>query len=197
MQDKPLDFSAIRPEIMAFALLMEKALRNNNYGAAWKIDEALNLAQHAKDGANELLGVIGFCLRPPVLTPIPSEIRETVHQEAVGVANMAMMVADVTGCLEDAIHEFVSYQARLAIKDKQRGPLPFVENTTAKSRVRGYSEAFHAGFEAGFRGWAVNNPYVSSLHRKVWEEGAFAGKQIIENDRESAEKSSDDEDSAE
>ena len=33
MQDKPLDFSGIRPEVMAFALLMEKALRNNDYGA--------------------------------------------------------------------------------------------------------------------------------------------------------------------
>src|SRR5712692_9420261 len=152
MQDKPLDFSDIRPEIMAFALFMETALRANDYGAGWKIDEALNLAQHAKDGANELLAVIGFCLHPPVLTPIPPEIRQTVTQEAAGVANMAMMAADVTGCLEDGIHQFASYQAELAIKDKQRGPLPFVENSTPKSRVRGYSEAFHAGFEAGYRG---------------------------------------------
>jgi hypothetical protein len=190
MPDKPLSFSDIRPEIMAFALLMEKALRDNDYGAGWNIDQALNLAQHAKDGANELLAVIGFCLRPPVLTPIPPEIRETITQEAAGVANMAMMASDVTGCLEDGIYEFSSYQAELALKDKQRGPLPFVENSTPKSRVRGYSEAFHAGFEAGYRGWTVNNPYVSSLHRKVWEEGALAGKQIVENDRDSAAKSS-------
>jgi hypothetical protein len=190
MPDKPLSFSDIRPEIMAFALLMEKALRDNDYGAGWNIDQALNLAQHAKDGANELLAVIGFCLRPPVLTPIPPEIRETITQEAAGVANMAMMASDVTGCLEDGIYEFSSYQAELALKDKQRGPLPFVENSTPKSRVRGYSEAFHAGFEAGYRGWTVNNPYVSSLHRKVWEEGALAGKQIVENDRDSAVKSS-------
>jgi hypothetical protein len=189
MPDKPLSFSDIRPEIMAFALLMEKALRDNDYGAGWNIDQALNLAQHAKDGANELLAVIGFCLRPPVLTPIPPEIRETITQEAAGVANMAMMASDVTGCLEDGIHEFYSYQAELALKDKQRGPLPFVENSTPKSRVRGYSEAFHAGFEAGYRGWTVNNPYVSSLHRKVWEEGALVGKQIVENDRDSAIKS--------
>jgi hypothetical protein len=190
MPDKPLSFSDIRPEIMAFALLMEKALRDNDYGAGWNIDQALNLAQHAKDGANELLAVIGFCLRPPVLTPIPPEIRETITQEAAGVANMAMMASDVTGCLEDGIYEFSSYQAELALKDKQRGPLPFVENSTPKSRVRGYSEAFHAGFEAGYRGWTVNNPYVSSLHRKVWEEGALAGKQSVENDRDSAVKSS-------
>jgi hypothetical protein len=191
MQDKPLDISDIRPEIMAFALLMETALRANDYGAGWKIDEALKLAQHAKDGANELLAVIGFCLRPPVLTPIPPEIRQTVTQEAAGVANVAMMVADVTGCLEDGIHQFASYQAELAIKDKQRGPLPFVENSTPKSRVRGYSEAFHAGFEAGYRGWAVNNPYVSRLHRKVWEEGAEAGKQIVENEVESSKRAID------
>jgi hypothetical protein len=189
MPDKPLSFSDIRPEIMAFALLMEKALRDNDYGAGWNIDQALNLAQHAKDGANELLAVIGFCLRPPVLTPIPPEIRETITQEAAGVANMAMMASDVTGCLEDGIHEFSSYQAELTLKDKQRGPLPFVENTTPKSRVRGYSEAFHAGFEAGYRGWTVNNPYVSSLHRNVWEEGAMVGKQIVENDRDNAIKS--------
>jgi hypothetical protein len=189
MQDKPLDFSDIRPEIMAFALLMERELRANDYGAGWNIDQAHNLAQHAKDGANELLGVTGFCLRPPVLTPIPLEIRQTVTQEAASVANMAMMVADVTGCLEDGIHQFSSHQAELAMKDKQRGPLPFIENSTANSRVRGYSEAFRAGFEAGFRGWTVNNPYVSTLHRKVWEEGAMAGRQLVADDRETGKKS--------
>ncbi|HMF78762.1 MAG TPA: hypothetical protein VK604_24105 [Bryobacteraceae bacterium] len=188
MQDKPLDFSDIRPEIMAFALLMEKELRLRDYRNSWKNDQALDLARHVKDEANDLLAVVGFCLRPPVTTPIAPDVRKRVVEEAADVANMAMMVADVTGCLDAGVREFASHRAELARKDMQRGQLPLVENSTPKSRVRGYSEAFHAGFEAGYRGWTVDNPYVSSLHRKVWEEGAMAGRRIVAKDEEISKK---------
>ncbi len=191
MQDKPLDFSDIRPEIMAFALLMEKELRALDYQGGWRIDQAHDLARRVKDEANELLAVTGFCLRPPVSTPIPPDIRQRVAQEAADVATAAMTVAEVAGCLETGVDDFVSHRAELELRDRQRGPLPFVENSTPTSRVRGYSEAFHAGFEAGYRGWMVDNPYVSSLHRKVWEEGAIAGRHIIGNNVENRKQSSD------
>ncbi len=182
MPDKPLDFSDIRPAIMAFALLMEKELRIHEQWAEGKNEEAVDLARRVKESANELLAIAGFRLRPPVVTPIDPEIAKRIVEEATAAANMAMLVAELSGCLDEAVREFALHQADLEIKDKQRGPLPFIENSTPKSRVRGYSEAFHAGFEAGYRGWTVTNPYVSGLHRKVWEEGALVGRRIVTNE---------------
>lgn len=91
----------LRPEVAAFAQLMEQKLRENDHKGGWQHESLHYLIRrvgeeygelHAlcyKD-VNQLLGV------PPVL---PRERIEAFGREAADVANFAMMIADVCGAL--------------------------------------------------------------------------------------------------
>ncbi len=85
----------VRPEIIAFAFLMEKELRNNDHKSGWKGDSPLKLAKRVREEADELEEV-AF----DASTLGAENFREKVGEEAADVANMAMMVADVCGCLK-------------------------------------------------------------------------------------------------
>lgn len=85
-----------RREVMDFAVLMERELRNNDHKGGWKECDAYELAQRVTEEANELLPE---ALQASIHSPVPSEFRDSVGEEAADVANMAMMVADVCGCL--------------------------------------------------------------------------------------------------
>lgn len=76
----------LRPEVAAFAQLMEQKLRENDHKGGWADDPASALVERVVEEAAELAEEWG--------SPRPSFY--TVW-EAVDVANMAMMVADVLG----------------------------------------------------------------------------------------------------
>ena len=79
----------LRPEVLSFAHLMERELRNNDHKPGWKHDSAQSLFSHLHAETRELKAWLDFA------NPDPAHISE----ETADVANMAMMVADVCGAL--------------------------------------------------------------------------------------------------
>jgi len=90
-----LALGGLRPEVIAFACLMEHELRNNDHKSGWKGESPLRLAKRVVEEADELKEV-AF----DADTWGAERFRERVGEEAADVANMAMMVADVCGCLK-------------------------------------------------------------------------------------------------
>jgi hypothetical protein len=74
-----------RPEVQAFAVEMERELRNNDHKGGWKCDLRPRLAGRVLEEAQELMDA--------VRTQQPAHV---IVAEPADVANMAMMVADVT-----------------------------------------------------------------------------------------------------
>ena len=116
----PLTLADCRPEVLAFALLMEQELRANDHKPGWKDDRPLDLAWRVKEEAQELYNAVWDATH--FATPLDDEqldaptpdglksLRQRIASEAADAANMAMMVADVCGALPG----FASYPARVA-----------------------------------------------------------------------------------
>jgi len=87
-------FRYLRPEVLAFAHLMEQQLRANDHKGGWDEDHPRALLSRLREETDELdaevpvryVDVIGAC-------------RERIAKEAADVANFAMMIADVCGAL--------------------------------------------------------------------------------------------------
>lgn len=75
----------LRPEVAAFAALMEQRLRENDHKPGWKEDDPRELYERLDEEAGEL----DYALA----------IRDGIAKEAADVANFAMMIADVCGVL--------------------------------------------------------------------------------------------------
>ncbi len=78
----------MRPEVLAFAWLMERELRANDHKPGWKQDDAQLLALRMLEEGQELLRAVY------------KSSRHKIGEEAADVANMAMMVADVCDALD-------------------------------------------------------------------------------------------------
>ena len=76
----------MRNEVQKFAELMEKKLqkREAKYPNGWKNDTALGLFRHLKQEVDELEAQL-----------VSHSPNDAIASEAVDVANMAMMIADV------------------------------------------------------------------------------------------------------
>lgn len=77
----------VRPEVRAFAVLMEQQLRANDHKPGWKNDTPAALMDRMHEETTELIEALGW--------GHPNEIAK----EAADVANSALMIADVRGCL--------------------------------------------------------------------------------------------------
>lgn len=78
----------IRPEVMAFARLMEAKLRANDHKGGWRYDSPGELFDRLREEVDELQDVLIGQADPAV-----------VGDEAADVANFALMLADVKGSL--------------------------------------------------------------------------------------------------
>ena len=96
----------LRPEVAAFAQLMERELRRNDHKGGWKEEQTSYLSRRCGNELEELRAAIqlqrkewmtGF---PPVDAGKRDELRVAVGREAADVANFAMMIADVCGALK-------------------------------------------------------------------------------------------------
>jgi NTP pyrophosphatase (non-canonical NTP hydrolase) len=89
-------FRYLRPEVQAFAKLMERQLRANDFKGGWDRDPPLALLRRLRQETDEL---------EQVLTDLDEagevfdDDRVEIGCEAADVANFAMMVADVMGSL--------------------------------------------------------------------------------------------------
>lgn len=82
----------LRPEVLAFARLMETKLRANDHKPGWKSDRAADLWRRlSADETYELYEAITADAPDP----------KHVGSEAADIANFAMMIADVCGALSD------------------------------------------------------------------------------------------------
>jgi NTP pyrophosphatase (non-canonical NTP hydrolase) len=84
----------MRPEVRAFANLMERELRNNDHKGGWKNDSAEDLMKRVLEEALELSEEVKINFGRT-----PEQRAYDIGEEAADVANMAMMVADVCGAL--------------------------------------------------------------------------------------------------
>lgn len=83
----------LRPEVVAFANLMERELRNNDHKGGWKDDAPGRLLERAEEEMRELHAA---------LLSYPRDTRKYRYElasEGADVANMVMMVLDVCGAL--------------------------------------------------------------------------------------------------
>ena len=81
----------LRPEVAAFARLMEKRLRENDHKPGWKGDDPEDLFERVHDETCELADELEAIPRRP----------GAIGKESADAANMLMMVADVCGALEE------------------------------------------------------------------------------------------------
>ncbi len=88
---------ALRPEVLAFAHLMEAELKANDHKPGWKTRHALSLLMRLDEEKGELRDVLGAGTRNGL-----ENYRLRVGSEAADVANFAMMIADVCGALSAA-----------------------------------------------------------------------------------------------
>jgi len=79
---------ALRPEVLAFAQLMERQLRANDHKPGWKNDDPAALSRRIAQEHAELQDTMRQCRGA-----------EAIGKEAADVANFSMMVADVCGAL--------------------------------------------------------------------------------------------------
>jgi hypothetical protein len=98
----------VRPEVAAFALLMEAKLRENDHKGGWKDESIAYLSRRCGNELKELRGRLEQRHReimkgwPPVAERTLPEIVVSIGREAADVANFAMMIADVCGALHTA-----------------------------------------------------------------------------------------------
>lgn len=76
----------LRPEVLAFARLMEQQLRAIDHKPGWQNDTPKALMQRLDEEVQELDEAL-------------IHSREQIAKEAADVANFALMIADVSGCL--------------------------------------------------------------------------------------------------
>lgn len=81
--------ATLRPEVAAFAQMMERKLRANDFKPGWKGDSPSALCRRVDEEVGEL--------RDAVSRGAPVAL---IAEEAADVGNMAMMVADVCGGLD-------------------------------------------------------------------------------------------------
>lgn len=91
----PGEAVAWRPEVVAFANLMEAQLRANDHKGGWRNDRAADLHSRLLEEAEELFDALNW--RSAFLGAADPE---RIGSEAADVANFAMMIADVCGALD-------------------------------------------------------------------------------------------------
>jgi NTP pyrophosphatase (non-canonical NTP hydrolase) len=92
---------AWRPEVRAFADLMEQTLRANDHKGGWEAEHPHHLFDRLKEEAGELRFVLHHnspFTHNSALGATP-EWKAHLGREAADVANFAMMIADVCGAL--------------------------------------------------------------------------------------------------
>lgn len=115
MTDRIPDLAECRPEVLAFARLMECELRENDHKGGWAgcAPESLlrRLREETDEVERELTGPRETCgcreAMCPHVVPWFGPDPKRVGAEAADVGNFAMMVADVTGALKQVTTERV------------------------------------------------------------------------------------------
>ena len=92
MADRPrMDIADLRPEVLAFAFLMEQRLSENDHKPGWQADPPALLLARVIDETAELARAVHFHLNNPDNT-------DPVAHEAADVASFAMMLVDRFAC---------------------------------------------------------------------------------------------------
>lgn len=84
-----------RPEVAAFAMLMEAQFKANDHKPGWGNDSLLSLHERLEEESRELWGEI----RPDPDTGIAAYDHDAIEKEAADVANFAMMIVSNLGAL--------------------------------------------------------------------------------------------------
>lgn len=87
----------VRPDVRAFAQLMEADLDTNDYQRDWEIEQTSELIDRASEAVSDLRA-LRAAYKEEGAADGERELQHIVH-EAVTLANFAMMIADVSGGL--------------------------------------------------------------------------------------------------
>ena len=116
----------LRPQVMAFAHLMECNLRKHDADRGphgWQDDGAEALVERLEDEATELDRAIQEAMQVAGKGSARSCLDVlAVAKEAADVANFAMMIADVSGGLELAEHQRTTREKVKALRKRERKP---------------------------------------------------------------------------
>ena len=96
-----------RQEVQAFAILMEKKLRENDHKSGWKENHPIDLIVRLREETEEIFA-FGISLRSAQLRhnecrwapQQKSSQADEIGKECADVGNFAMMIADVCGALK-------------------------------------------------------------------------------------------------
>jgi len=95
--EKPI---TLRPEVQAFAELMELKLRKNDDKPGWKNDDPRDLFMRVRDEMVELADAIAEFPVGGAGKMDALDASMNVGNETADLANFAMMIADVCGALK-------------------------------------------------------------------------------------------------
>jgi NTP pyrophosphatase (non-canonical NTP hydrolase) len=97
----------LRPEVLAFAKLMEKKLRQNDHKGGWQREDPDYILKRLREEVEEIAAYGGHLvgaqirhLEHPDDPQQKSSKADSIGEECADVANFAMMIADNSGALK-------------------------------------------------------------------------------------------------
>lgn len=94
---KPITFDDVRPEVRAFAVAMERKLRENDHKGGWSGCSIEYLLRRLSEEHIELRSAV---IRYRSSANNDERVRVSIGAEAADVANFCLMIADVCDGLE-------------------------------------------------------------------------------------------------
>jgi len=91
-----INFERVRPEVKAFAVLMERQLRANDWKGGWDQEHPRSMLRRLREETDELDAEV-----PVRFTPVAIAHRMRIGKEAADIGNFAMMVADLCRSLPE------------------------------------------------------------------------------------------------
>jgi hypothetical protein len=95
----PALLEGLRPQVVAFAHLMESKLRENDHKGGWEHCDLDWLLKRLKEEAEEIAGPLPLVHDLSRSRVERKELARAIGREAADVANFAMMIADNVGAL--------------------------------------------------------------------------------------------------
>lgn len=155
------EIDVIRPEVLAFAKVMEQKLRENEHKGGWRNDSTWALLARLREEVGEMYDVLSSPIDPVV-----------VGREAADVANFAMMIADNAGALSKARP---ATPAGLTTESPVPADHPVMKAWEAFKEIDAYANA---------RKWALHERHVDgslfAMFMAGWERSSWVYPQILD-----------------
>lgn len=89
------DLDSRRYVVLDFSEEMERKLKENDHKGGWDKDAIPSMIARLKEEVQELEDVVAKAMKTPEYDPVPVELVQETANEAIDIANFAMMIWDL------------------------------------------------------------------------------------------------------